>query len=82
MSTIHVDVVSAEKSIFEGEAKFVALPGETHGGASTVALSPFRRQDRDSQRGFGFPSRATGCPQAKAPQGYQRSTCSAVFRFV
>ena len=28
MSTIHVDVVSAEKSIFEGEAKFVALPGE------------------------------------------------------
>jgi F-type H+-transporting ATPase subunit epsilon len=29
MSTIHVDVVSAEKSIFEGEAKFVALPGES-----------------------------------------------------
>jgi F-type H+-transporting ATPase subunit epsilon len=28
MSTIHVDVVSAEKSIFAGEAKFVALPGE------------------------------------------------------
>ena len=25
---IHVDVVSAEKSIFSGEAKFVALPGE------------------------------------------------------
>lgn len=29
MSTIHVDVVSAESSIFSGEAKFVALPGET-----------------------------------------------------
>jgi F-type H+-transporting ATPase subunit epsilon len=28
MSTIHVDVVSAEASIFEGEAEFVALPGE------------------------------------------------------
>lgn len=26
--TIHVDVVSAESSIFSGEAKFVALPGE------------------------------------------------------
>jgi len=29
MSTIHVDVVSAEVSIFSGEAKFVALPGES-----------------------------------------------------
>ena len=29
MSTIHVDVVSAEQSIFEGEAEFVALPGES-----------------------------------------------------
>lgn len=28
MGTIHVDVVSAEESIFSGEAKFVALPGE------------------------------------------------------
>ncbi len=28
MSTIHVDVVSAEQLIFSGEAKFVALPGE------------------------------------------------------
>ena len=28
MSTIHVDVVSAEESIFSGEAKFVALHGE------------------------------------------------------
>jgi len=27
--TIHVDVVSAEASIFSGEAKFVALPGES-----------------------------------------------------
>ncbi len=29
MSTIYVDVVSAEKSIFSGEARFVALPGES-----------------------------------------------------
>ena len=29
MATIHVDVVSAEANIFSGEAKFVALPGET-----------------------------------------------------
>lgn len=28
MSTIQVDVVSAEESIFSGEATFVALPGE------------------------------------------------------
>jgi F-type H+-transporting ATPase subunit epsilon len=29
MATLHVSVVSAEGSIFEGEAKFVALPGES-----------------------------------------------------
>ena len=28
MNTIHVDVVSAEESIFSGEARFIALPGE------------------------------------------------------
>ena len=28
MNTIHVDVVSAEESIFSGEARFVAMPGE------------------------------------------------------
>lgn len=28
MATIHVDVVSAEESIFTGDAEFVALPGE------------------------------------------------------
>jgi len=28
MNTIHVDVVSAEESIFSGEARFVAWPGE------------------------------------------------------
>ncbi|MDB5776631.1 MAG: synthase subunit epsilon [Herbaspirillum sp.] len=28
-NTIHVDVVSAEASIFKGEAEFVALPGES-----------------------------------------------------
>ncbi|HPB91347.1 MAG TPA: F0F1 ATP synthase subunit epsilon, partial [Rugosibacter sp.] len=27
--TVHVDVVSAEKSIFSGLAEFVALPGES-----------------------------------------------------
>lgn len=29
MATLHVDVVSAEESIFAGEAKFVTLPGES-----------------------------------------------------
>jgi F-type H+-transporting ATPase subunit epsilon len=29
MATIHVDVVSAEASIFSGDAEFVVLPGET-----------------------------------------------------
>jgi F-type H+-transporting ATPase subunit epsilon len=29
MATIQVDVVSAEENIFSGEAKFVALPGES-----------------------------------------------------
>jgi F-type H+-transporting ATPase subunit epsilon len=28
MNTIHINVVSAEESIFSGEARFVALPGE------------------------------------------------------
>ena len=28
MAKLHVDVVSAEESIFSGDAKFVALPGE------------------------------------------------------
>lgn len=28
-NTIHVDVVSAEECIFSGEARFVALPGES-----------------------------------------------------
>ena len=28
MNTFHIDVVSAEESIFSGEARFVALPGE------------------------------------------------------
>lgn len=29
MNTIHVDVVSAEESLFSGQARFVALPGES-----------------------------------------------------
>ncbi len=28
MNTIHVDVVSVEESVYSGEARFVALPGE------------------------------------------------------
>jgi F-type H+-transporting ATPase subunit epsilon len=28
-NTIHIDVVSAEESIYSGEAEFVVLPGET-----------------------------------------------------
>lgn len=29
MANLHIDVVSAEESIFTGEAKFIALPGES-----------------------------------------------------
>ena len=29
MTSVHVDVVSAEEAIFSGEAEFVALPGES-----------------------------------------------------
>lgn len=29
MATIHVDIVSVEAQVFSGEAKFVALPGES-----------------------------------------------------
>jgi len=29
MNTLHLDVVSAEESIFSGDARFVALPGES-----------------------------------------------------
>ncbi|TAL89817.1 MAG: F0F1 ATP synthase subunit epsilon [Candidimonas sp.] len=29
MATLHVDVVSAERTIFSGEAKFIVLPGES-----------------------------------------------------
>ena len=37
-NTIHVDVVSAEESIFSGEATFVALPGgKLLGGTTTMA---------------------------------------------
>jgi F0F1-type ATP synthase epsilon subunit len=35
--TIHVDVVSAEESIFSGEARFVALPVKPASSASTRA---------------------------------------------
>ena len=35
-ATIHVDVVSAEESIFSGEAEFVVLPGE----AGELGIAP------------------------------------------
>jgi F0F1-type ATP synthase epsilon subunit len=38
MNTIHVDVVSAEESIFSGEARFVALPGESGEKAEKAKL--------------------------------------------
>ena len=40
MNTIHVDVVSAEESIFSGEARFVALPGES--GELVFVVNYFR----------------------------------------
>ena len=44
MNTIHVDVVSAEESIYSGEARFVALPGESGELLSLIHISePTRR---------------------------------------
>ena len=37
MNTIHVNVVSAEESIFSGEARFVALPASLANWGSTPA---------------------------------------------
>ena len=36
MATIHVDVVSAEESIFSGEANFVALPEQAFYMVGTI----------------------------------------------
>ena len=53
--TIHVDVVSAEESIFSGEARFVALPGEAgeaclgDGRSSLCHQSLFSRQSPPSK---------------------------------
>ena len=44
MSTIRVDVVSAEELIFSGDAKFVALPGE----AGELGIYPRHTPDRKS----------------------------------
>ncbi|MFO0123015.1 MAG: F0F1 ATP synthase subunit epsilon [Inhella sp.] len=63
MATIHVDVVSAEESIFTGEAQFVALPGEN--GAlgilpqhtpliSSIYPGAVRIQKTDGQEEFIF----------------------------
>jgi F-type H+-transporting ATPase subunit epsilon len=43
-STIHVDVVSAEESIFSGEAEFVVLPGE----AGELGIYPRPSADNES----------------------------------
>ena len=42
-NTIHVDVVSAEESIFSGEATFVALPGEAGGLPGLTRAQSCRR---------------------------------------
>ena len=39
MSTIQVDVVSAEALVFSGQATFVALPGESKTAVSKLSLS-------------------------------------------
>ena len=55
MATIHVDVVSAEESIFSGEAKFVALPGEAVAQAEEGARrGPYELRERlDLADGLG-----------------------------
>jgi len=63
MNTLHVDVVSAEESIFSGEARFVALPGEAgelgiyprHTPLITrIRAGSVRIQDVDGQETFIF----------------------------
>ncbi len=63
MNTLHVDVVSAEESIFSGEARFVALPGEAgelgiyprHTPLITrIKAGSVRIQDVDGQETFIF----------------------------
>ena len=63
MATIHVDVVSAERSIFSGEAKFVALPGESgelgilHGHTPLITRirpGPVRIEKADGDEEFVF----------------------------
>ena len=44
--TIHVDVVSAEESIFSGEARFVALPGEAGELGIYPAIDPLDSTSR------------------------------------
>jgi F0F1-type ATP synthase epsilon subunit len=50
MNTIHVDVVSVEESVFSGEARFVALPGEI--GELGIYPAP-HAADHADQAGFG-----------------------------
>ena len=62
MSTVHIDVVSAEASIFSGEATFVALPGESGELGIYPGHTPLitrvkpgavriQRADKDAQKG-------------------------------
>ena len=59
MNTIHVDVVSAEESIFSGEARFVALPGE----AGELGIYP--RHTHRSSPASSQVRCALSCPMAK-----------------
>ena len=63
MATIRVDVVSAEQSIFSGDAKFVALPGESgelgilHGHTpliTRIRTSSVRIEKADGDEEFVF----------------------------
>ena len=46
-NTIHIDVVSAEESIFSGEAEFVVLPGE-------MLELMIVKEGKDSEQGVGY----------------------------
>jgi F-type H+-transporting ATPase subunit epsilon len=46
MANLHVDVVSAEESIFAGEAKFVALPGESGEQGKLPGHTPLNSRNR------------------------------------
>ncbi len=59
MSTIRVDVVSAEESIFEGDAEFVALPGEAGELGIYPQHTPLITRIRPGRCASRSPARAT-----------------------